>query len=220
MYVHYDERLQVHGQDDSFLEKQPWDFAGTPEGNYPLLLHYHPLDLYRAQVIKQADLMMALFLHSAEFTLEEKRRNFAYYDPITTADSSLSMCIQAIVAAEVGELDTAWDYTQRTALTDLHNVQHNVHDGIHIASQAGTWLALVCGFGGLRNRNGVLHFRPQLPEALEALGFRCRTDGAVVEVLISTHWITYSLVAGTRVDIVHNDETITLQAGEPIHVNW
>ena len=130
------------------------------------------------------------------------------------------MCIQAIMAAEVGDLDRAWEYTQRTALTDLHNVQHNVHDGIHIASQAGTWLALVCGFGGLRNRGGVLHFRPQLPPGLEALGFRCRADGAVVELLMTTHWVTYSLVAGTRLEIVHNGEPLTLLAGEPRHINW
>jgi alpha,alpha-trehalose phosphorylase len=220
MYVHYDDDRGLHGQDDSFLDKQPWDFAGTPPDRYPLLLHYHPLDLYRSQVIKQADLVMAMFLHGREFDDDAKARNFAYYDPITTADSSLSMCIQAILAAEVGDLDKAWQYTQRTALTDLHNVQHNVHDGIHIASQAGTWLALVCGFGGLRNHDGVLHFRPQLPPDLEALGFRCRADGAVVEVLLSTHWVTYSLVSGTRVQIVHNGEELALQAGEPVHINW
>ena len=220
MYVHYDDELGLHGQDDSFLDKQPWDFAGTPKESYPLLLHYHPLDLYRSQVIKQADLVMAMVMHSGEFTAEEKKRNFDYYDPITTADSSLSMCIQAVMAAEVGELGKAWDYTQRTALTDLHNVQHNVHDGIHIASQAGTWLALVCGFGGLRNRDGKLQFRPQLPPDLEALGFRCRADGAVVEVLMTTHWVSYSLVAGASLEILHNGDPLTLQAGEPVHINW
>jgi len=220
MYVHFDEELGVHGQDDSFLDKQPWDFAGTPAENYPLLLHYHPLDLYRSQVIKQADLVMAMFLHGGEFTDEQKRANFEYYDPITTADSSLSMCVQAIMAAEVGQLDKAWEYTQRTALTDLHNVQHNVHDGIHIASQAGTWLALACGFGGLRNSGGVLHFRPQMPPGLEALGFRCRADGAVVELLMTTHWVTYTLVSGNDLEILHNGEPLVLRAGDPQHVNW
>jgi alpha,alpha-trehalose phosphorylase len=220
MYVHYDDERGVHGQDDSFLDKEPWDFAGTPAENYPLLLHYHPLDLYRSQVIKQADLVMAMFLHGGEFTDEQKTANFEYYDPITTADSSLSMCVQAIMAAEVGQLDKAWEYTQRTALTDLHNVQHNVHDGIHIASQAGTWLALACGFGGLRNQGGVLHFRPQLPPDLEALGFRCRADGAVVELLMTTQWVTYTLVSGTDLEILHNGQPLTLRAGEPQHINW
>ncbi|HEY6531012.1 MAG TPA: glycosyl hydrolase family 65 protein [Acidimicrobiales bacterium] len=220
MYVHYDTERGLHGQDDSFLDKQPWDFEGTPADRYPLLLHYHPLDLYRSQVIKQADLVMAMFLHGAEFTDEEKKANFEYYDPITTADSSLSMCVQAIMAAEVGQLDKAWEYTQRTALTDLHNVQHNVHDGIHIASQAGTWMALACGFGGLRNFDGVLHFRPQLPPDLEALGFRCRADGAVVELLMTTQWVTYTLVSGTDLEILHNGEPLTLRAGEPQHIKW
>jgi alpha,alpha-trehalose phosphorylase len=220
MYIHYDRERGLHGQDDSFLDKEPWDFEGTPAENYPLLLHYHPLDLYRTQVIKQADLVMAMFLHSDAFTAEEKARNFAYYDPITTADSSLSMCVQAIIAAEVGDLEKAWEYTRRTALTDLHNVQHNVHDGIHIASQAGTWLALVCGFGGLRNRRGVLEFRPQLPPGLDALGFRCRADGAVVEVQITRQWVTYTLVAGQSIDIGHNGAPVGLRPGEPVHVDW
>ena len=220
MYVHYDPERALHGQDDSFLDQQPWDFEGTPPENYPLLMHYHPLDLYRSQVIKQADLVMAMFLHGHEFTAEEKQRNFAYYDPITTADSSLSMCIQAIMAAEVGDLEKAWEYTQRTALTDLHNVQHNVHDGIHIASQAGTWMALACGFGGLRNHRGVLQFRPQLPPGLEMLGFRCRADGAVVEVQITPRWVTYSLVDGHAVEIGHNGAPVTLRPGEPVHIDW
>jgi alpha,alpha-trehalose phosphorylase len=220
MYIHYDEDRALHGQDDSFLDKQPWDFAGTPPENYPLLLHYHPLDLYRSQVIKQADLAMAMFLSGDAFTAEEKKRNFEYYDPITTADSSLSMCIQAIMAAEIGDLEKAWDYTQRTALTDLHNVQHNVHDGIHIASQAGTWMALACGFGGLRNNRGVLHFRPQLPPELKTLGFRCRADAAVVELLMTPHRVSYSLVVGTSLEIVHNDRPITLIADEPVHIHW
>lgn len=215
MYLHFDEEKGVHGQDDTFLDKQPWDFEGTPAENYPLLLHYHPLDLYRSQVIKQADLVMAMFLHSGEFTDEQKKANFEYYDPITTADSSLSMCVQAIMAAEVGQLDKAWEYTQRTALTDLHNVQHNVHDGIHIASQAGTWLALACGFGGLRNQDGVLHFRPQLPPGLDALGFRCRADGAVVELLMAREGITYTLVSGTELEILHDGRPLTLRAGSP-----
>jgi alpha,alpha-trehalose phosphorylase len=120
----------------------------------------------------------------------------------------------------VGDLEKAWEYTQRTALTDLHNVQHNVHDGIHIASQAGTWLALACGFGGLRNHRGVLQFRPQLPPGLEALGFRCRADGAVVEVQISARWVTYSLVDGRAVEIGHNGAPVTLRPGEPVHIDW
>ncbi|MCD9622386.1 glycoside hydrolase family 65 protein [Rhabdothermincola salaria] len=220
MYVHFDEERGLHGQDDSFLDKQPWDFENTPAENFPLLLHYHPLDLYRSQVIKQADLVMAMFLRGDAFTDEQKAANFAYYDPITTADSSLSMCIQAILAAEVGDLDKAWAYTQRTALTDLHNVQHNVHDGVHIASQAGTWMALACGFGGLRNVGGVLHFRPRMPPDLEALGFRCRADGAVVELSMTTHWVTYTLVSGTRLEILHDGQPFTLLPGEPLHLNW
>lgn len=218
MYLHYDEARGLHGQDDSFLDLEPWDLSTVPRDERPLLLHYHPLNLYRRQVIKQADLVMAMFLQGHHFTPEQKARNFAYYDPITTADSSLSRCIQAIVAAEVGEVDLAWDYTRRTALTDLDDLNANVHDGIHIAAVAGTWMALVCGFGGLRRRGGTLSFDPKLPEPLEGITFRLRFHDRMIEVAVSPTATTYSLHRGHDVEVVHRGEPLTITAGAPVTV--
>src|SRR5690606_34244869 len=100
MYVPYDAERGIHPQDANFLEKEVWDFRNTPREHYPLLLHYHPLFIYRHQVIKQADVVLAMVLLGDEFSEEQKRRNFDYYDPLTTGDSSLSACVQAILAAE------------------------------------------------------------------------------------------------------------------------
>jgi alpha,alpha-trehalose phosphorylase len=151
MYVPYDEKAGVHLQDDGFLDREPWDFEGTPAGHYPLLLHYHPLVIYRHQVIKQADMVLAAFLLGEHFTVEEKRRIFDYYDPLTTGDSSLSMCIQSIVAAEVGYCDKACRYFADACAMDLGDVGGNVRDGLHVAALGGTWMALVYGFAGLRD---------------------------------------------------------------------
>ncbi len=219
MYVHRDDRLGIHGQDDSFLDKEPWDISTIPAEKRPLLLHFHPLHLYRRQVIKQADLVLAMFLQGHRFTDAEKRANFDYYDPITTADSSLSLCIQAIMAAEVGHVDKAWEYTRHTALTDLDDEAGNVHDGIHIASVAGTWMALVCGFGGLRRHEGKLSFKPQLPSALKGLTFRLRYRDRMLEVDVKPESTTYSLHRGDDVEIAHKGTPLTVTSTQPVTVD-
>src|SRR5262249_53456292 len=150
---------------------------------YPLLLHFTYFDLYRKQVVKQADLVLAMFMCGHEFTAEQKARNFDYYEPITVRDSSLSASTQAIIAAEVGHLDLAYDYLGEAALMDLHDLEHNTRDGVHIASLAGAWLALVCGFGGLRNdyQDG-LSFAPVLPHGLAKLAFSVMIKGSTIRV--------------------------------------
>ncbi len=163
MYVPFDAATGIYPQDDGFLDRQPWDFENTPADRYPLLLFYHPLNIYRSQVIKQADVILAMFLLSHEFSAEAKRRNFDFYDPLTTGDLSLSSCIEAIVALEVGEFDKAVTYMRAALLMDLADVGGNVTDGCHIASMGGTWMAFVYGFGGLRDYDGMLSFRPQRP---------------------------------------------------------
>jgi alpha,alpha-trehalose phosphorylase len=139
MHLPYDGKLGIHEQDDSFLSKKVWDFANTPKENYPLLLNYHPMVIYRHQVCKQADVVLALMLLSNEFTLEDKRRDFDYYEAVTTHDSSLSSCIFSIIASEVGYHDKAYDYFMETARLDLDDTHGNTHYGVHTAAMAGTW---------------------------------------------------------------------------------
>src|SRR5205823_14347990 len=180
--IPYDADLQVHCQSEGFTQHQRWDFEGTPPDRYPLLLHYPYFDLYRKQVVKQADLVLALHLRGDAFSDEEKARNFDYYEALTVRDSSLSACTQAVIAAEVGHLELAYDYYGEAALIDLHDLEHNTRDGVHIASLAGSWLAAVAGFGGMRDHDGFLSFAPKLPARLERLAFGLRFRGRLLKV--------------------------------------
>ena len=125
MVVPYDEELGVHPQAEGFTEHARWDFAETGPDQYPLLLHYPYFDLYRKQVVKQADLVLAMYVRGDAFSAEQKARNFAYYEPLTVRDSSLSACAQAVIAAEVGHLELAYDYFGEAALMDLDDLEHN-----------------------------------------------------------------------------------------------
>ena len=184
MYIPFDERLGVHPQHEGFTDYARWDFKNTPEEEYPLLLHFPYFQLYRKQVVKQADLVLAMYLRSEAFTAEQKAANFAYYEPLTVRDSSLSACTQAVMAAEVGQLDLAHDYLAEAALMDLRDVEHNTSDGVHMASLAGAWMALVAGFGGMRAGNGPLAFSPRLPDGISRLTFRMRYRGRKLSVKI------------------------------------
>jgi alpha,alpha-trehalose phosphorylase len=208
MYIPYDEGLGVHPQHDGFTTYARWDFENTPEDHYPLLLHYPYFQLYRKQVVKQADVVLAMQLLSDAFTAEEKRRNFDYYEELTVRDSSLSACTQAVIAAEVGHLQLAYDYLAEAALMDLQDREHNTRDGLHIASLAGAWTALVGGFGGLRTLDGELSFRPQLPPGILGLSFRVRFRGRIVHVAVRSGTAEYRVLSGPPVDIAHYGQTV------------
>jgi alpha,alpha-trehalose phosphorylase len=215
MHVPYDEALGVHSQAEGFTSHQVWDFAATPADHYPLLLHYPYFDLYRKQVVKQADLVLAMQLCEADFTADQKVRNFDYYEPLTVRDSSLSACTQAIMAAEVGHLGLAFDYLGEAALMDLEDLEHNTRDGVHIASLAGTWAALVCGFAGLRHREGLVSFAPRLPEGLTRLAFSLAFRGQRLRVEITRDRARYLLAEGGSREIAHHGARLTLEPGKP-----
>ncbi|RZS89911.1 alpha,alpha-trehalose phosphorylase [Motilibacter rhizosphaerae] len=212
MHVPYDEELGIHPQDDAFIAHDLWDFAVTPAEKYPLLLHFPYFDLYRKQVVKQADLVLAMHLRGDAFTAEQKARNFAYYEALTVRDSSLSACTQAVLAAEVGHLDLAYDYAAEAALTDLHDLAANTGNGLHMASLAGAWISLVHGFGGLRDDGGRLAFAPRLPEGIDRLVFRVRHRGLRVRVETDGRQATYAVEDGGREAVVqHYGETLVLR---------
>src|SRR5205085_1238281 len=185
MVVPYDDKLGVHPQSEGFTHHVVWDFANTAPEQYPLLLHFPYFDLYRKQVVKQADLVLAMHLCGEAFTAEHKARNFAYYEALTVRDSSLSACTQAVMAAEVGQLELAHDYLGEAGFMDLGDLEHNTRDGLHIASMAGVWTALVAGFGGLRaGGGGPIAFAPRLPPGITDLCFRLRYRGRRLKVSI------------------------------------
>src|SRR6202042_2846188 len=204
-----------HPQAEGFTQRPVWDFARTPAGQYPLMLHFPYFDLYRKQVVKQADLVLAMHLHSSAFTAEQKARNFDYYERLTVRDSSLSACTQATIAAETGQLDLAYDYLGEAALMDLRDLEHNTRDGVHIASLAGTWIVLVSGFGGLRHEDGTVSFAPRLPDSLARISFCLVIRGRRLRVEITHSTATYSLTDGEPFEILHYGEKLSLSAEKP-----
>jgi alpha,alpha-trehalose phosphorylase len=222
MCVPYDETAGIHLQDDEFLRKLPWDFENTPSDKYPLLLHFHPLVIYRHNVIKQADVVLAMFLLANEFSLEQKRRNFDYYDPLTTGDSSLSVSIQSILAMELGYRDKAIEYLRYALWMDLADVHANVEQGCHIASMGGTWMAVVYGVAGMREQNGRITFRPRLGQRVEGLRFHLTIRGQLLTVDIDGRngLTTYLLREGSGLTIGHLDEEVKLEPGKPVSRNF
>jgi alpha,alpha-trehalose phosphorylase len=216
MAIPWDDALEVHPQSEDFTHKAHWDFEGTSADEYPLLLHFPYFELYRRQVVKQADLVLALHLCGDAFTDEQKARAFAYYEPITVRDSSLSACTQAVVAAEVGHLDLAYDYFGEAALMDLADFQHNTRDGLHMASLAGSWIAAVMGFGGLRDYGGELRFTPRLPRRISRLAFRLTWQGRTLRVEVANRAATYELIDGEALECLHYEDRVTLTPGEPL----
>jgi alpha,alpha-trehalose phosphorylase len=216
MLIPYDGDLEVHAQAESFTEHEIWDFDATAPEQYPLLLHFPYFDLYRKQVVKQADLVLALHLRGDVFSDEEKARDFAYYERLTVRDSSLSAATQAVIAAEVGHLELAYDYLGEAALIDLDDLQHNTRDGLHIASLAGTWIGAVAGFGGMRDHGGILSFTPRLPQALARLAFRLCFRGRRLLVEIGHKQATYSLLEGSSLEIVHHGRKATVEPQRPL----
>jgi alpha,alpha-trehalose phosphorylase len=221
----WNDELGIHEQDRGSTVRACWDFERSArEHAYPLLLTAPYFELYRKQVVKQADLVLAMHWCWDAFTQEEKARNFAYYESLTVRDSSLSACTQSVVAAEVGQLDLALDYLAEAAMMDLHNLEHNSADGLHIASLAGAWLALVAGFGGMRDSGDRLRFRPQLPPGWAGLRFQVRPRGQLLRVSIGRESVTYTLEGKESLEIAHcsgdSEQTVTLQPGDAVDLSW
>ena len=221
MFIPYDQETGIYPQDDSFLDKEAWDFKNTPADKYPLLLFYHPLTIYRRQVIKQADIALAMFLVGHEFSAEAKKRNFQFYDPLTTGDSSLSSCIQSIVALEIGQLDLAVQYARVALLMDLADVGGNVKDGCHIASMGGTWMVMAYGFAGMRDYDGTISFRPgrrRDQSETATVRFPITIRGQILDVDIGPENAKYSLREGDGLVIRHEDEVIQLTSESPLAI--
>ena len=212
MVIPFDEALGIHPQDDRFLDRELWDLPATPEEAFPLLLHYHPLVIYRFQVLKQADVVLALFLQGDHFTLEQKQVDFEYYDPITTGDSTLSAVVQSIVAAEVGHQKAALEYFRDGLYVDLADLHRNTSDGVHIASAGGVWNGLVHGFGGMRHDRGEVSFDPRLPASWPELRFPLTIRGSRIRVTVRRRAISFVLETGESVEVTVRGERVRVTA--------
>ncbi len=214
MLIPFDAALGVHAQSDDFTHQRPWPFERRE--TYPLLLHFPYYLLYSSQVVKQADLVFALYVGGDRFTPEQKARDFAFYEAITVRDSSLSASVQAIVAAETGHVDLAYAYLGETALVDLRDLAGNTSDGLHLASMAGAWMAVVAGFGGMRDHGGELSFCPRLCGALHRIRFRLRFRGRRLRVQITPDEVTYEVTEGEPLELRHHEEPIVVAVDAPV----
>jgi alpha,alpha-trehalose phosphorylase len=215
MVIPFDDDLDITAQSEGFTRYRKWDFEETTRDEYPLLLNFHNYLLYSSQVIKQADLVFALYACGDRFDAEQKARDFDYYERITVRDSSLSASIQAIVAAEVGQLELAYDYFGETAFIDLRDLAFNTRDGLHIASLSGTWLVAVAGFGGMRDHGETLAFAPRLPSRLTSLTFRLLYRGRRLRVHVLPDAASYEILDGDGIELLHHGARFTLAPGSP-----
>ncbi len=220
MAIPFDEGLGIHPQDDFFLDREVWDLSRTPHELRPLMLHYHPLVIYRFQVLKQADVVLALFLQGDRFTAQEKRANFEYYDPITTGDSTLSAVVQSVIAAEVGYHEAALDYFLRALYVDLLDLHDNTVDGLHVASTGGVWTALVFGFAGMRDRGSELCFDPRLPASWPHLRFPLTWRGSRLRVELTQDEISFTIAdaEASEVRLRVRGEPHVISAGSTLRV--
>lgn len=213
MHLPLDAALGIHPQDDGFLDKPRWPFPRREGPHRPLLLDYHPLTLYRHQVCKQADVVMALVLAGDGIDLGAKRRDFDYYEAVTTHDSTLSAPVFGILASEVGHDGKAWQYFDASLRVDLDDLHGNTDHGVHMAAMAGSWLGLVQGFGGLRVAEGRLRFAPTLPAAWKGYGFNLRWRGCALRVDVDARGVRYRLDEGDALAFGHAGSEVVLEAG-------
>ena len=219
MAIPYSQEHGIHPQDAHFLEREVWDLAATPADQKPLLLHFHPLVIYRFQVLKQADVVLALLLASDEFGRAEKQRDFEYYDALTTGDSTLSGVVQSIIAAEVGYPELAYRYFDHALRVDLDDLHHNSADGVHVASAGGVWMMLVQGFAGMRDAGRKLSFDPRLPRHWNSLSFSLAWRGARLGVTLTREQIVFEILEGGReVTVWVRGQQVTVTPGEPAAV--
>jgi alpha,alpha-trehalose phosphorylase len=207
MFLPYDESLKINPQDDSFLTKKVWDLKNTPKDHFPLLLHYHPLHLYRHQVCKQADTVLAHFIFEDAQSMDTIRNSFAYYEKVTTHDSSLSTCIFSIVASKLGMEEKAYDYLGDSAKLDLFNTHKNTKDGIHTANMGGNFMAIVYGFAGLRIKENGIYFAPAIPKVWEEYRFQINYEDSQIKVEVNAKESIFTLVKGSlkQIKVFGND---------------
>lgn len=211
MYLPYDETLKINPQDDSFLQKEKWDINSIPKDSFPLLLHYHPLHIYRHQICKQADTVMAHFILEDAQSEETMKNSLLYYEKITTHDSSLSKPIFCIMAARLGMEEKAYKYFGDSAKLDLLDLNRNTEDGVHIANMAGSYLMIVYGFAGFRLKESGISFWPMIPNEWNVYCFRIVYKNSRIKVSINKEECIFSLEKGKGKKIIVYGKSYILQ---------
>ena len=210
MYYPYDEELGIFVQHDTFLDKDLTPVSELDPSERPLNQNWSWDKILRSPYIKQADVLQNMYFFPEMYTLEEKERNFDFYEPLTVHESSLSPCIHAILAAELGKEEKAVELYARTARLDLDNYNNDTEDGLHITSMSGSWLGIVQGFAGMRVIDGKLSFKPFVPSNWVGYTFKINFRGSLIEVIVDKHECIVKLIEGPTLPIKINQEQTVL----------
>lgn len=210
MYLPFDAENGIYMQDDNFIYKDPIDIDSIPVEKLPLLTHLHPLNLWRYQVCKQADIVLLMFLESHEFTPEMRKKVFDFYEPKTIHDSSLSAGVHSIVACDIGYRDEAYGYLRQACRMDLDNVNRNTCFGIHAACMGSCYMMIVNGYAGMRVFDDRVHFKPYIPENWEEYSFRIRFRKSLFKVTVTQKNTEFVLLEGEGITLSSGDESVIL----------
>ena len=214
MHYPFDEERQVFLQQSDFLDKDLMPASDIPAPQRPINQHWSWDRILRSCFIKQADVLQGLYFFEDEFDTETLRRNFDFYEPMTVHESSLSPCVHSIQASRLGMADKAYEMYLRTARLDLDDYNNDTEDGCHITSMAGTWLAVVQGFGGMRvSKAGQLSFAPSCPAGWQSLSFKVRFRGALLQITVGQQDVTVANFSEQPVSLLVLDQAITVSAG-------
>ena len=207
MYLPYSEEHKVYLQQDGFLDKDLKTVAELDKKERPINQHWSWDRILRSPYIKQADTLQGFYFFEEHFSKEQLERHFDFYEPFTVHESSLSPCVHSILAASLGRMEQAYTFYLRTSRLDLDDYNKEVHEGLHITSMAGTWMSIVEGFGGLRIKNGQLHFAPQIPTQWKEYSFKVNFRGYILTVSVSHTGTRFEIDHGS-LEIIVNDKSL------------
>jgi alpha,alpha-trehalose phosphorylase len=213
MYIPFNEQLGIHEQDDSFLSLDPVDMEMVPR-NTDIREIMHPLNLWRMQVLKQADVVLLMLTQGHQYSLETKKANYEFYEPRTCHGSSLSACIHAIIACEIGKPRDAYDFFRESATMDLSDFKDNTGGGVHSACLGGTWMAVAMGFAGLRDYPEGLSLNPELPDPWEGYSLKLLYRGSRIGVSVDANCVVYRHLEGGPVTFKAGNESVSLSPGQ------
>ena len=216
MYLPFSEKEDVYLQQDGFLDKELVPVSELDKSQRPINQKWSWDRILRSPYIKQADVLQCFYFFEEDFSEEQLTKHFDFYEPFTVHESSLSPCVHSIQAAKLGRMDQAYDMYLRTSRLDLDDYNHEVEEGCHITSMAGTWLSIVEGFGGMRVRNGGLSFTPRIPSAWKRYSFKVNFRGQILKVSVSNTESAFSIERGVDMEIEVNAKKMILTAAKKV----
>lgn len=218
MYIPFNKELGIHEQDDSYLYRDPVDMQKFPR-NFDIRYGFFPMNLWRMQITKQADVVLLMFVLGNEFSPEVKRANYEFYEPRTCHGSSLSPSVHSIIASEIGRETEAYEFFHQSLYMDVSDFRRNTHGGIHFAAAGGTWMAVVNGFAGMRDYEDRLIFNPRLPEQWRSFKFKIRYRGRLLEIEVQKEKTCFRLLSGEPLDFAVYGKQVRVETNLPVSIS-